>query len=295
MSFWNEIPQTPTAQPSKHSNAWNAGFVAVGIIVLAVTFRAYRFLEPGNARLSTGSVSAADADRQIESAKSELTAHPDDYRLWTSIALSNYAKGPAYYDEALNALDKARNLGENSEQLFYYAGVMFDTLGLADYAMAELSKYLRHHPDDYETQVRLANIYFRQKHPDEALTLYKSIIKEWPKDPMVWLNYAVVNKDKANYDAALDALQQVKKLTKAMPAGGLYQEGEIYRLQNQGDSAISAYKAELALRPEFLPALEALESVVRQKGDRKQSAELRQKILELKKQQSSSASSVKNG
>ena len=51
---------------------------------------------------------------------------------------------------SINALEKARSLGANSESLFYYAGVMYEALGLPDYAANELSKYLRHHPEDYE-------------------------------------------------------------------------------------------------------------------------------------------------
>ena len=58
----------------------------------------------------------------------------------------------------MNALEKARSLGATSESLFYYAGVMYEALGLPDYAVNELSKYLRHYPDDYDTQMRLANL-----------------------------------------------------------------------------------------------------------------------------------------
>ncbi len=260
--------------------------------MLTLTWRSYRFLDPRISRSTLESISVSNADRHIEASKSELTAHPDDYRLWTNLALSYYAKGASFYDEALNALDKARSLGENNEQLFYYAGVMFDTLGLPDYAMLELAKYLRHYPDDYETRVRLANLYFRQKHSDEAISLYKSIVKEWPKDPTVWLNYAVVNKDKGHYAVALDAIAQVKKYVKTMPVGGFYQEGEIYRLQNQSDKAAESYRAELELRPDSISSLEALYVIARQRGDRKQSVELRQKINALKKQQ---IPPIKNG
>lgn len=268
---------------------WDAAFVLIALISLTATFRLYRFFEPTLAHHSFGSISVREADKHIESAKAYIDTHPDDYKAWTSLSIAYYSKGPEFYDKGLNALDKARNLGANDEQLFYYAGVMFDVLGLPDYAMVELSKYLHHHPNDYETCIRLANIYFKQKHTDEAMALYKQIIHEWPKDPTIWYNYALLNKEKQNWAVALTSLAQVRKLAGQMPEGGLYLEGEIYRLQGQEDKAVQSYQQELVKFPNSLPALEALDMMARHHGDRKQSREFQKRIQELKKQAKAAA------
>ena len=52
---------------------------------------------------------------------------------------------------------------------------MYEALGIPDYAANELAKYLRHHPEDFETQVRLANLLAQQKKFDDAYKLYQKL------------------------------------------------------------------------------------------------------------------------
>src|SRR5262249_4139638 len=151
-------------------------------------------------------------------------------------------KGPEHYVEAMNALEKARSLGATSEHLFFYAGVMYDTLGLPDYAINEFSNYLRHHPNDYETMIRFANLKFRQKRVDEAQALYKEALHLWPKDATAWFNYAVINKEKGNYVEAIKCLDQVVHIAGRMPPGGFYEQGEICRLQGDNAKALQYYQ-----------------------------------------------------
>jgi len=54
---------------------------------------------------------------------------------------------------------------------------MYEALGLPEYATNELTKYLRHHPDDYETELRLANLLSQQKKTEDAYKLYQMISK----------------------------------------------------------------------------------------------------------------------
>ena len=75
---------------------------------------------------------------------------------------------------------------------------------------------------------------------------------------------------------------KVKELTKALPEGGLYQEGEIQRLKGSDDQAIPLYLQELALHPQYLPALVALEAAQRRKSMWKEARETRQRIAALK-------------
>ncbi|MFA5974662.1 MAG: tetratricopeptide repeat protein [Elusimicrobiota bacterium] len=257
--------------------------VAVGMALIVLTFRSYEIPSAIKRNHKTSRLSASEANRRIEACKSRLQKNPDDFDVWTQMAIACYGKGPDSYVEALNALEKARSLGATSEELFYYAGLMYDALGLPAYAVNELTKYLRHHPQDYEAQAHLANAYFKEKRYDEALDLYKQSIRHRPKDMTAWFNYAVINKEKGNLDDAQAALEKAKTLAGVLPEGGLFQEGEIARLKGSDVNAMALYKQELASHAEFLPALEALEAAQRRANLWKEVKETRQRIAEVKK------------
>ncbi len=263
-----------------------AAWVAGGLFLIGLTLHSYPAFEISSRVPNARPLySPNEADRQIESAKSYLTGHPDDFNTYIALAMAYYAKGPDHYVEAMNALEKARALGATSEHLFFYAGTMYEALGLPDYAINELAKYLRHHPNDYETMIRLANLHFRQKHTDDAQALYKDALHLWPKDATAWFNYAIINKEKGNYPVALNCLDQVVKIAGRLPAGGLFEEGEIYRLKGDENKALQYYQQELAAQPGYIPALEATETIIRAKGDIKQARNIHKRIVELKHQQ----------
>ena len=268
---------TPRLRPS----VGNIVLIGGGIFLLALTFRLYRSSQ--NVRMGIRqTLSGGEANHQLETAKHELAENPEDLAALTAMALAYYQKGPAFYVDAMNALEKARNLGAVNENLFYYAGVMYDALGVPEYAINEFSKYLRNRPGDYEVCIRLANLYFRQNHFEEAGALYRQAIRQGPRDATAWFNYALIHKEKKNYPEALACLERVRKLAGHLPEGGLFQEGEIYRLQGSDERAIQAYNQELAQNPNYLPALESLEALVRRRGDRARSRDLKKRILALK-------------
>lgn len=253
-----------------------------GILLAGLTLHTYRGFDTPQGRPSQNKLSPQEAEVEASSAKSYLTSNPEDFNAWSELAIADYYRGPNFYADALNALDRARALGATSESLFYYAGVMYEALGLPDYAANELSKYLRHYPEDYETQVRLANLLAQEKKTEDAYKLYQALSKRWPHDPTLWFNFGMVSKDKGDLDGALSCFHHVLELTKQMPEGGFYQEGEIARLKNNEDEAMRLYQQELSLHPEFLPALISLETVQRHKGLWKDARETRKKIADLK-------------
>ncbi len=271
----------------RRSILWDAAFVIGGLILVGTTFRAYRFFELSTPARSHGIFSPGDADNRIASARTYLGNHPDNYSALTDLAIAYFQKGPVSYIEGLNALEKARAAGATSEELFYYAGVMYDTLGLPEYAINELSKYLRHHPDDYESLVRMGNLFYRESKFAEAQLFYREALRQSPKDPTVWFNLAIVNKEKGNFDEALSDLQEVIKLAGQLPEGGFYQQGEIYRLKGSDDLAVQAYHEQLTVRPDYVLALTALESLLKRKGEIKEARNIHKRILDVRRTQSS--------
>jgi tetratricopeptide (TPR) repeat protein len=256
--------------------------VAGGLFLAGVTLKSYRNFDAPSGQPRQNRLSPLEAEGTITSAKSYLNSNPDDINAWARLGIAYYYKGPDYYADGINALEKARALGATSETLFYYAGVMYEALGLPEYAANELSKYLRHYPDDFETQVRLANLLSQQKKTEDAYKLYQILTQKWPGDPTLWFNFGVVSKDKGDLDGALNCFNKVKELAKQLPEGGNYQEGEIARLKGSDDQAIALYQQELTLHPQYLPALVALEAAQRRKSLWKEARDTRKKIADLK-------------
>ncbi len=257
-------------------------------MLAGVTLKTYRIFEPPSGEPHQNRLSARQAEGTIRSTKSYLESHPEDFNAWSSLGIAYYYKGPESYADGINALEKARALGATSEALFYYAGVMYEALGLPDYASNELAKYLRHHPDDYETQVRLANLLSREKKTEEAYKMYQALTKRWRGDPTMWFNFGIVSKEKGDLDGALLCFTRAKDLAKVLPEGGYFEEGEIQRLKGSDDQAIPLYNEELTLHPEYLPALTALEAAQRRKSMWKEARETRKRIADLKTKQPTS-------
>lgn len=267
---------------SDRSRAWDGAIIAGGVLAAALTFRAYRGLDAVSGRPEQNRLSPGQARSVISSAKAYLSSNPEDFNAWTQLAIAYYNLGPESYPDAMNALEKARSLGATSESLYYYAGVMYEALGLPDYAVNELSKYLRREPDDYETQMRLANLLVQEKKYDDASKLYQALAKSGSSDPTLWYNFAVANKEKGDLDAAVACFKKLHQLMKELPEGGLYQEGEVMRLKGSVDQAIALYQQEISLHPSYLPALTALEATQKHQGLFKEARETRKKIAALK-------------
>src|SRR5262249_7696232 len=143
-------------------------------------------------------------------------------------------------------------------------------------------KYLRHHPEDYETEMRLANLFFAQKRYDDACKLYQALTNKKPRDPTLWFNFALATKEKGDLDGALGLFKRAADLSSPLPEGGLFQQGEIFRLKGNDDQSLVFYQQELNAHPTYLPALIALESTQRRKSLWKEARETRKKIADLK-------------
>jgi cellulose synthase operon protein C len=267
--------------PPREKLAWT--FAA--ICFLALLWIAY--WRPSHSSLSGKSGrpvvwSPGEADRHMAAAQAILKDNPEDLKAMAALAVAFFYKGPDFYVDALNTLERARTLGATDESLFYYAGVMYSALGLPEYAANDYKRFLRHRPNDYEAQVRLANVYFQQEKTDEAYALYKQALKDWPNDHTVLFNFAVVSTKKNDLESAEKALDGVEKARGSLPPGGLFQRGEIARARGDEKAAIAFYQQELTGTPDHLPTLKALEAALRRQGDYKAARALKSRISEVK-------------
>lgn len=264
------------------SRLWDASLIMGGLLFAGITLQKYRSYDSPKGLPEKFKLSAREASNSAESIQTYLQSHTEDFNAWSRLGIAHFYSGPDHYADGLNAIDRARSLGATSETLFYYAGVMYEALGLPEYALHELSKYLRHYPKDFETQVRVANLYSKQGKWDEAFRLYEALTERWSKDPVLWFNFGVVCKEKGELDKALTAFSHVHALGGTLPSGLYYHEAEIARLKGDLDTALGLFQKEIELHPQFLPAFIGLESIQRKKNLWKDARETRSKIAELK-------------
>jgi len=202
---------------TEHRRLGDVLLATAGILFAALTYHQYRYfgstIGPARQDQSPG----VGTQARIQSLRSYVASNPDDFRAYTDLAIACYQNGAESYIDGLNALDRARRLGATGEQLFYYAGVMYQGVGLADYATSEFEKYLRHFPDDRDTRVRLANLYLQQKRIEESWKMYQDLQAQDSKDPVILFNMAVIAKEKGQLDDAERFVTELKTLSPALP------------------------------------------------------------------------------
>ncbi len=94
-------------------------------------------------------------------------------------------------------------------------------------AMTKLDAYLQKNPKDPQGRFLKGLIQTEQKHPDEAITTFKSLSADYPNLPEPYNNLAVLYAEKGQYEEAAESL---KKAIKTLPTYGTAQEnlGDIY-------------------------------------------------------------------
>lgn len=183
-------------------------------------------------------------DRKIALAQERLKINPEDLKALFNSGLLKFQKGGAFYPDAIADLEKARQLGLSDDRLFYYLGVMYQGVGLYDFACDEYRKFLRNHPDDFEISMRLAKLDYAAGRFPDAVRDYEILELKYPKTPVVLENLVLARwKNNQDYSKAILAL---KDLGDEAVFRAIYTEGRIaYELKNYSKAA-AAFKSTLA-------------------------------------------------
>jgi len=152
----------------------------------------------------TGPASGGQLDKKIAGVEEALKTNPEDLKALFEAGLLKFRKGPAFYPDAIADLEKARQFGLADERLFYYLGVMYQGVGLYDFACEEYRKFLRNRPGDFEVSMRLAKLYYTALRFAEAVRDYEILQLEYPKNPVVLENLTLARwKNKQDYSKTL--------------------------------------------------------------------------------------------
>lgn len=213
-------------------------------------------------------------------AQASVEKTPDQLSSWMDLALARYEQGPARYVEALVALEKARELGSLDDRLFFLSGVMYEAQGLAEYAAQDFERFLRHHPDDDDVRLRLANLFAKSNDPKKAMVHYAAVLARHPGDPVVSYNLALVCRDAKEWEQGLSALAVFSSTGTSLPENGWELKGDLAYGARDWTQAISAFRLALAARPDNTLARENLASALEAAGLREEAREEWKILLE---------------
>lgn len=164
-------------------------------------------------------------DRKIAGVEERLKTNPEDLKALFEAGLLKFRKGPTLYPGAIADLEKARQLGLADERLFYYLGVMYQGVGLYDFACEEYRKFLRNRPDDFEISMRLAKLDYDALRFSEAARGYEILKLKYPKNPVVLENLTLALwKNNQDYSKSL---LELKGLGSEAAFRAAYTEGTI--------------------------------------------------------------------
>ncbi|MBL8024128.1 MAG: tetratricopeptide repeat protein [Elusimicrobia bacterium] len=220
---------------------------------------------------------------ELQKAKSTALAaietNPEDMAAHVELAMVSFEGGGDHYVKGLDYLERARDLGVLDERLFYYAGVMYEAQGLPEYAVPEYEKYLRRHPEDLETRLRLANLFYRLEDYDKSIEGYRVVLVHTPNDPLVSFNLAMAYREKKKWGEGLDVLKPFLELGSPLPTGAQRLLGDLYLGAGETQRAWNAYEKERVISGESADLAALMASVAEKLGQKDQAIERWKKVL----------------
>ncbi len=245
-------------------------------------FLAYRSPPPVPFPRQPSEFRSAAALETVESAaRAALDKRPDDIDALLQLVVAGFERGPDRYEEALKNLEKARDLGALDDRIFYYAGALYEAKGVPEFAAPEYEKFLRRHPDDLETRLRLGNLYYRLEELDKSAEAYRRVLAKKPGDTLVSFNLAFVLRDRKNWTEALEALKPFTEGGRALPTGGRKLLGDIYRGLEDPRRALDHYQAELVAGGDSPELAAAMAAAFEDNGEPDAAAERWQRVLQF--------------
>ncbi len=156
----------------------------------------------------------------------------------------------------------------------YFKGMVFYALEDYDRAFNQLKRAHRMEPDNRDVAVPLAFIYDRKGKPDSVISIYRELLKVYPKDPLLLNNYSY---SLLIYHRMLpEALRLAKIAVELAPDSATYRDtlGYAYLLTGQLDEAEENLKFAYGKNPENGEICQHLGEVYFRKGNFKKAREL---------------------
>lgn len=169
----------------------------LGMVLFIVLAALYIFMARGGSapadfpRSSPDFMQSARAERRLEELAAALEASPDDIKALDEAGRLKFQLGAPRYIEAIADLERARALGLADPRTFYYLGVMYQGVGLYDFAAQEYRRFLNNFPGDAEVRMLLAKLYYAEGDYPGAVREYEALLGDGADDPVLLENLAL--------------------------------------------------------------------------------------------------------
>jgi tetratricopeptide (TPR) repeat protein len=176
-------------------HSYGIGLVLFAALVVIVVYT----VKPDNNVLSNWtfsrngneSIIEEQVEKRLKMLDKKLKDNPDDIFSLLDYGILKYQKGPSHYVDAIASLEEARNKGSTDYRIFYYLGVMYQAVGLYEYAQKEYRRFLNHREDDFEVRMLLAKLLFKEAKFEHAIKEYEYLNLKYPKNIIVLENLAL--------------------------------------------------------------------------------------------------------
>ena len=158
-----------------------------------------------------------------------------------------------------------------------------DQLKATDRLIVNLQKLIKLNPAKHQYYDRLASVYSASSDWDSACKVYQALIMNRPKFAAAHYNLAFYLKKNNAFDAAIDSYQRALDLGISKPEE-LYLNMAVIYSDNlrQEDLAEEVLLKALEMNSSYIPALYNLANIYEDKGDKKETIKIFEKILNLK-------------
>ncbi|MBI4656395.1 MAG: hypothetical protein HY746_06585 [Elusimicrobia bacterium] len=207
------IPERTKSGPGQFLSRWGISILLSTVLVaviLAVT-RIIRYSRDSGSGIGSDNISGGveQADRRLEELRQIIENNPEDMEAFLESGLLKLKGGAAFYVDAIVDLERARELGSLDIKIFEHLGIMYQAVGLYEFAEKEYKRFLANNPDDFETRMSLAKLYYKSEKFKEAENEYEKIRQKRPNHLVVLENTALTRwKNRRNWEEIVSAMRK---------------------------------------------------------------------------------------
>ena len=151
-----------------------------------------------------------DTEAAITAALERLKGNPQDISALVKLGTLHFELGKAYYPQAINSLEDARELGALDPRIFYCLGLMYQESGLFEFALTEYRRFLRHYPEDKEIRLLAAKLFYKGGRFKEAVSEYERLKFHHPQDALIKENLGLSLWGAKTVDRAVETFRGLK-------------------------------------------------------------------------------------
>ncbi|HMW07776.1 MAG TPA: tetratricopeptide repeat protein [Leptospiraceae bacterium] len=178
-----------------------------------------------------------------------VTLRPNDARYLYNLGIVLIKKKNT--EEAVSFLQKALDAGATDPSIYRYIAESFEDLKMHDNAIASLEKAMRLRPDDIDTLVQLADLYYNRGNLSQAEETFRKVIRITHGDSnteSARVNLGIILDDMERYGEAIFEFEKAIELN-PKNENAYYNLGIAYKHAGQPTKALESWRKAYAINP----------------------------------------------